>query len=341
MLKIKSHLSLLFFIIILSACRDSTLPTQSFYYWKTVFQLKPSEQEFLTANKVNRLYIRYFDVIQDEGIPRPDATIIFKDSISAGMEVVPVVFIVNNVLAGLPVDSMAALAERIHTRIETINHKHRIVNVPEFQMDCDWNVSTRDKYFALLRAMHNRLHSADKQLSVTLRLHQLKYRKSSGVPPADKVTLMCYNMGHLTEYGSRNSILSVDEIRKYMQGSGVYPLPIDVAFPLFSWGVCFSNKQYRGLISGLSGADVRQPHFSEIAPNLFCADSTLVLRGAYIRKGDHIRLEEPSIEELNQAARVIASQIKTSGYIVWYHLDSLLLQKHPDHELQEIGSVFR
>ncbi len=347
MSKIKNSLNLLFFVFVVSACHDSIPPASSFYYWKTVFQLRPYEREILEKHHVNRLYIRYFDVVQRQGKDQPDpdilpdATIFFKDSIPANIEVVPVVFVVNNVLTGLPADSMEMLAKRILDRIGSINRRHHIPNVREIQMDCDWNASTRDKYFSLLRVMHDRLHGDGMQLSATLRLHQLKYRKTTGIPPADRVTLMCYNMGHLTEYGSRNSILDVDEAQNYLQGLGLYPLPVDVALPLFSWGVCFSNKHYRGLINGLCEADMQQPYFAEIAPGMYRADSAVILRGAYIRKGDHIRLEEPSAGDIRKVARMAASQIKTTQYVTWYHLDSLLLQKHPDHELQEIIHLFR
>ena len=334
----------LFFVVFMSACRDVTPPATSFYYWKTVFGLRPYERELLATHQVDRLYIRYFDVVQrhDDTGTRPDATVVFRDSIPAGMEVVPVVFIVNDALVESPADSMEVLARHIYSRIGSINRKYRIANVPEIQMDCDWNASTRDKYFTLLHAMRVLLQRDSLQLSATLRLHQLKYRKTTGIPPVDRVTLMCYNMGRLTEYGTRNSILNVAEVQDYMNGVGIYPLPVDVALPLFSWGVCFgSNQRYRGLINGLSEADMQPTCFTKIAPGMYRADSAFVLRGAYIRKGDHVRLEEPSIGEIQQVAQIVASQIKTSQYVVWYHLDSLLLQKYHDHELQKTVDMFR
>ena len=32
------------------------------YYWKTRFELKPSETAFLQENDIKRIYLRYFDV---------------------------------------------------------------------------------------------------------------------------------------------------------------------------------------------------------------------------------------------------------------------------------------
>ncbi len=328
-------------VVFLSACTNSVPPAQSFYYWKTVFRLNETELRTLTELNVNRLYIRYFDVVSGDKMPLPDATIVFKDTLPANIGVIPVVFIVNRVLEELPDDEVPKLAERIWSRIERINHAHEIVDVPEIQMDCDWNVSTRDKYFCLLNAMRDRCRLASKQLSVTLRLHQMKYRKSTGIPSADKAVLMCYNMGRMTEYDTRNSVLDAEEVQKYMTGVELYPLPTDVALPLFDWGVCFGGRQYRGLINGLCEADMEQPYFSKIAPHLYRADSAVVLRGAYIRRGDQIRVENPSGEEIKQVARMLASRIKSPDRVIWYHLDSLLLQKYPHHELQEMGNLLR
>ncbi len=331
--------------VMVSACHDPiSPPAQSFYYWKTVFQLRQSERESLAVNHVERLYIRYFDVMRHRDKPgnRPEATVIFKDSLPAGMEVVPVVFVMNDVLVESLVDSMESLAGQIYSRIGTVNRMYGITNIAEIQMDCDWNASTRDKYFTLLQSMRTIVQQDGLQLSATLRLHQLKYRKTTGVPPVDRVTLMCYNMGRLTEYGSQNSILNVPEAQDYIRGTGIYPIPVDIALHLFSWGVCFgSNQSYRGLINGVCGEDMQRPYFAEIAPGIYRVDSAVFLRGAYIRKGDHIRLEEPSINEIRQVAQIAASRIKTSKYVIWYHLDSLLLQKHPDHELQKTVDMFR
>ncbi|MDR1154421.1 MAG: hypothetical protein LBL04_06895 [Bacteroidales bacterium] len=329
----------------LSACRDpAPPPASSFYYWKTVFQLRPSEREALTANGVERLYIRYFDVVRRRDHPgnRPEATVVFRDGIPRGMEAVPAVFIMNDALAESPADSMESLAAHIYARIGMVNRMYGIADIAEIQMDCDWNASTRDRYFALLQSMRAMLQRDGLQLSATLRLHQFKYRKTTGTPPVDRVTLMCYNMGRLTEYGSRNSILNITDAQDYIRGTDIYPVPVDIALPLFGWGVCFdSNQKYRGLISGLCAEEMQQPYFTEIAPGIYRADSAVVLRGSCIRKGDRIRPEEPSIDEIRQVARLAASRIKRSKYVIWYHLDSLLLQKHPDHELQKTVDLFR
>jgi hypothetical protein len=327
--------------LVLASCGEKTSPKLSFYYWKTVFRLGDAEEKALAAHRVNRLYIRYFDIAPDGDAGRPEATVLFGDSLPAGMATVPVIFIVNKVLETAPTDSISGLAGKICTRVAAINQTYHIANIPEIQVDCDWNAATREKYFQLLRFMQHQPLLQGRQLSVTLRLHQLKYRKSTGIPPVDKVALMCYNMGRLTSYGNCNSILDVAEAKAYTEQISLYPLPVDVALPLFHWGVRFSNRQYRGLINGLCKADMVVPCFAEIAPDLYRADTTMVLRGAYIRQGEHIRIEEPSADAVRQVAKNLARRIKKPEYIIWFHLDSLLLQKKSNHAFQEISDLFR
>jgi hypothetical protein len=331
----------LVFIFVLSACKKETLPSQSFYYWRTVFRLNPYEREILTGNAVDRLYIRFFDVISGSGVPVPESTILFKDSIPADIQIIPVVFIVNDVLTDLPSDSIGILAKRIYRRIRSIGSTCPDNGMPEIQLDCDWTASTREKYFHLLQIIMEDCRKDSKQLSVTLRLHQMKYRVRSGIPPVDKAVLMCYNMGNMTEHGNKNSIIDAAEVRRYLAGSGLYPLPIDIALPLFNWGVRFRNGQYRGLINGLNSADMRETHFSEIMPRLYRADSAVFLRGRHIAKGEHIRVEEASPKEIAGVLNVLASELQQPKYIIWYHLDSLLLQKYSHNELQNLTRLFR
>jgi hypothetical protein len=286
------------------------------------------------------MYIRYFDVVAGDDGYRPAATVIFGDSLP-DMAVVPVVFVVNDVLKPLADDSVAALAQKICARIESVNRKYHIEDVPEIQLDCDWSETTREKYFRLLHCIRDHPLLRDRQLSATLRLHQWKFREKAGIPPADRVCLMCYNMGNFTSYHTRNSILDAEEVAAYLRFSAAYPMPVDVALPLFCWGVRFNHFRYAGLISGLSEKDLQTPEFSAVEPGVYRADTSVSLLGVPIRKGEHIRIEEPDARAIRQTAEILAGRIKNRGYLVWFHLDSLLLQKFTPHELDEIADLFR
>jgi len=48
-------------------------PSRAFYYWKTQWSASPEIVESLSKNRINRLYMRFFDVNWDEieNFPRP------------------------------------------------------------------------------------------------------------------------------------------------------------------------------------------------------------------------------------------------------------------------------
>lgn len=67
----------------------------SCYYWKSAFELSPTEREWLEAHKVERLYVKYLDVDVENGRAVPKAPIRFTDPTYKDFEIVPCVFITN------------------------------------------------------------------------------------------------------------------------------------------------------------------------------------------------------------------------------------------------------
>ena len=92
----KKILPLIFFSVFLFSCQNKDKPRLSFYYWKTNFQLSEKENQTLSANKVTKIYIRYFDVDlrPDTGFPYPVSPIHFEQKINS-FQVIPVVYIKN------------------------------------------------------------------------------------------------------------------------------------------------------------------------------------------------------------------------------------------------------
>ena len=72
----------------------------SVYYWRTVLTFSPEERAFLRRHHIGKVYLRYFDVAPDQitDEPVPVATLQWRDSVPGGIEIVPVVFIVNSCL---------------------------------------------------------------------------------------------------------------------------------------------------------------------------------------------------------------------------------------------------
>ena len=247
------RLTLLFGVlvaVVLSSCsrQPEVQPVRSMYYWRTVYSLSQAERDFMKAHHVERLYVRYFDVVLNEqGEPTPNATIKFPTASSGSErgtvgEVVPVVFIVNDCMAR----PHEGLAEKILTRVQQMNETHDVKGVNELQIDCDWTITTRRNFFAFLSELRTLAQAKGIALSATIRLHQL----SQPVPPVDRGVLMVYNTGDVTRLDCHHPILDLNDVRQYLHHLKNYDLPLSAAYPLFSWRVLFRNGRYVGIMHG-------------------------------------------------------------------------------------------
>ena len=103
-------------------------PKPAVYYWRTTLTLDSLERQFLNDYNVGKMYVRYFDITLNEDKQlHPNATITFDDSIPAGIEVIPTVFIVNNCIEH-GIDTIAPLLVK---RVLQMNETHDIAGVKE------------------------------------------------------------------------------------------------------------------------------------------------------------------------------------------------------------------
>ena len=92
---------------------------------------------------VSRIYLRYFDVEYDEFSHSPKPTY-FLDEISdeiRDMEIIPVVYLENEVLKKGSLDSLANKIAQLVIEISTYHFKGK--EILRLQVDCDWTESTR------------------------------------------------------------------------------------------------------------------------------------------------------------------------------------------------------
>jgi len=97
-------LVLFLLIALLMGCQRQEKSMIAFYYWKTTFKLSAQEKKTLAQVNAKKLYIRYFDVALNPKTnqPIPLAVIHFEES-PKGFEVIPVVYIKNDVMVSKPV----------------------------------------------------------------------------------------------------------------------------------------------------------------------------------------------------------------------------------------------
>jgi hypothetical protein len=334
---------ILFFIILITACKQKRVVNTSFYYWKTVYKTDTLENTYLKQLHSKRLYVRIMDVDLDNNyskMPIPVAPISFANSLPDTLALVPVVFIANDVLKEHSEPKIKELAGKITAFVKAKALQAGKRDYQELQIDCDWTATTRDHYFKLLDEL--RKVNKDKILSVTLRLHQLKNQGKSGIPPVDKVLLMCYNMGNLRQYGNQNSILDVAEFKKYAgENLGRYPKDMDIALPLFSWVVVFRDQQYAGISKRTNLKDLKDTTlFVQQKDGLYQARNDIADLG--LQKNDVLRYEESNVNDIKAIAQYLSAHLSEKSFnLLFYHLDHHLLKNYQFNELEKINHLLR
>ena len=263
--------------VLLSACseRSATERTRAVYYWSTVLDIDTVKQAFLSAHGVRRMYVRYFDVVPDDGgRPVPNATLRFKTAVPDGLEVVPTVYIVNECMAG----DTAGLARKVLRRVVRMSETNGVKGVSEVQVDCDWTRRTRSRYFGFLRTLVALAGSEGMEVSVTIRLHQL----AEAPPPVERGVLMMYNTGDFTDIACQKPILDMADAAPYLRHLSGYKLPLASAYPIYSWRILFRGGKYVGIM-----------HRDDDLP---------------VPSGDTIVTRMPTVGDIMEAARAITAR---------------------------------
>lgn len=290
----KKYLYLL--LVLLGACSyEVTPPEQALYCWKTQVQFSAGEADFVKNNRIERLYIRYCDVGLRDNAPVPIAPVAIDTLSVQGKTVIPVVYLKNEIFNSELTEGnstyVSTLAHKLGDYIEQINRYYRL-RVSEVQFDCDWSLSTKQAYFSMLEAFKKEYPY---QLSATIRLHQVKYREETGVPPVDYGVLMYYNMGRITATGA-NSIYDRSTALRYLGKLREYPLPLDIALPMFAWGVHSADGQVLNLVGGLTHAEAQA--ISTLVrtddPDIYKVAEQTYYKGRVWQAGDLIKIEEVS-----------------------------------------------
>ena len=214
----------------------------------------------------------------------------------------PTVFVRNEVLVHADSAAVDTLAAHISRKIRLKTTRYNLdTRVREWQIDCDWSVGTKEAYFRLLRKLKE--SNAQVRLSATIRLHQLKYAKQTGVPPVDRGMLMLYNMSDVAKPQTRNSILDIAVTRQYITAKTTYALPLDMALPAFAWGVVLQGAKVVGLQNNWTAKYCEKCSFLQKnkTGKYICTRDT-VIGERYWRRGDAVRLEEATLADIQTLA---------------------------------------
>lgn len=324
-------------VFLLFSCGKNEKPIVAFYYWKTILQFSQTEKEILHDNDVSKLYVRYFDIglhpeTQD---PIPVSPIRFQENVNR-FKIVPVVFIQNKVMLtpGLKIEDLAQKTIRL---VEEINAKNKI-NCQEIQIDCDWTLKSKDNYLKFIERFKK---LSQKKLSATIRLHQVKYFKKTKIPNVDSGVLMYYNMGTIAT-DSLNSIYNKKIAEKYLESLKKYPLHLDCALPIYSWGVHIRNQKVIGLRSKLNVNELKKDtNFEKTGPMFFKVKRSNYKNGIFYEENDLLKIEAISSEDLVEMAEDLHENLaQTPREVIFYDLDEFNIKNYEKNIFKQVISCF-
>lgn len=346
-------------LMLFASCSDTqsarqTNPTKreksynSVYYWKTVFNPDTADFAFIRRHDISRMYLKIFDVMKDDrGLRTEDKAIPcatlkiddwevkeLQDSLG-NMEFVPVVYITLDALKVMK-GNEGLFARNMVTRVKNMSEYNKLPNVREFQLDCDWTVSTENTFFLLCDSVkrHIRDLGLGWKLSSTIRLHQL----ARMAPPVDKGVLMVYNTGSFNNPDASNSIIDARDVEPYLKHLPDYPLHLDVAYPTYSGQLLFRKRRFIGLLSGMDLSDTLR--FTPEEGSRYIARRDIPYRDIIIRKGDMIRQETSDYESVYKVKTMIEKRLSGKPHSnIIYHLDSKNLSKYTSDEINNILKV--
>lgn len=333
----------IFLFCLLLSCTADNQPVlkTAFYHWQTVFQLSDFEKNFLKEAESEKLYLKFFDIDKVGGKAVPKAVLQSKeDDFTA--EIVPVIFITNRTFRDTDETALQDLAVKTARKIKSL-WPLRDTEIKEIQIDCDWSEGTRAAYFMFLQKLRKEFKSSDLQLSATIRLHQVKFQERTGLPPVNRGMLMFYNTGEISEPETKNSILDLSTAGLYTERLKEYPLPLDLALPLFRWGIVYREGKLVRLINQLDKSDFRKrEEFSTTDSLVFLVNNNTYLAGYYLYEQDYIRLERVSTEQLKAAAEHLRDKWSTDDFsLAFYHVDSTVVKHFSAKDLLLVKDILR
>jgi hypothetical protein len=340
------------YLLLLTACHPQPKPLErTFFAWETKLDLTAQQRGLMDSLSCKRLYVKVLDVGKNatNGAIEPYSITEWPadTSLLSGLTICPAVFLTNEVFQNLPPEKTEWLAEKVSAHC-----KARISGAasPEVLLDCDWTASTRQPFFEFLAKMREKL-PPQVRLSATIRLHQYKFPDNTGVPPVERGMLMFYNTGDVDEESGKNNIFHPEDARKYVLGAPKrYPLPMDLAMPLFSWAAVYREGELWKIVPGplpldemrRSGKYFEHPVPDDFAAQLWEPKEGTFLGGHYLRPGDRLRVSGTPPGLLFKAAELARSlALADDATVAFFHLGTARQGQYPATLLDSVCKAIR
>ncbi len=310
--------------LLYSCANTNETKNVSFYHWKAKAKFTDTYKNALTLANSKKVYVHYFDLnlvgekdSENDGI-YPVYLLREVDEAYQDFDIVPVVYITNQVFRNAI--NIKGLVARTTKLIHQISEKQFNKKLTTIQIDCDWTQTTKNAYFEFLKLMQKEF-----EISTTIRLHQIKFQKQTGIPPVKIGTLMLYNIGDLKNQ-KENSILENSIVQKYINSESSYPLKLSLGLPLFSQTIVTNTSNKIKIIKDTERSILENDiHFKKVDEFNFSILKDTLYKGFYLSRGYNLKLEELSEKEIVTSYKTVVNSKLNINDIIFYHLDDSTL----------------
>lgn len=329
------HALVLLCLLFFNGCGASK-PELSFYYWKTTLNADSAADTLWRALDPHRAYIRLFDVDRSSGAdaPHPVAHLAATTDALSLTEWVGVVFITNRTFIGMDRAAAHQLADHLVAEVAHVVKRTGWRAPVGLQLDCDWTGQTKNAYFHFLERVNTLVKrdpawSPNLVLSATIRLHQVRDRALTGIPPVARGALMVYQTSAVDDLDGPRSILDMSLVSGYLRNAADYPLPLDVALPLFSWALHYNadGRLIRILRDGrIQAGQTLEPVPDR--PSVYRATDDFLIGEHRVMRGDFLKIERVTFDELQTLSELLATRLgRAPRELIFFQFDVQLINE--------------
>ena len=151
---------------------------------------------------------------------------------------------------------------------------------------------------------------------------------------------MFYNMGRFSAEPEARAIFDPEAAERYLARVEDYPLPLDVALPIWSWVRHVRGGRVVGLMQDTDVADLADKSWLRPAgPRRFEVTDTAFLDGVLLRRGDLLEPEESTPSTTRAAAAMLAARLAAARggrTIALFHLSEKSLAHYETPDLDHV-----
>ena len=144
-------------------------------------------------------------------------------------------------------------------------------------------------------------------------------------------------MSNFKDLETRNYILDLDLAKKYHYNFDTYPLPLDLALPLYAQATIIRFNSVVGIMEGVRSKELTN-HVKALKNNHYEVLKTHYFKKRLLYKGDILRVDEVSLSMLQKAVENLSKVMKQPKEIIFYRWENK--KEYEAKELENLHLFF-